>query len=138
MKSAIHFLVVDFGEGCRSCCCSSCCDRGKTKSTPSPIDLDWNGLGLEFDKSNVCTGNICSCDICPYQEYLSLYWAVFYPTLKVSSWDHLWHICQLSWWHLFKQILSWRHLYISQISNLLVTHIFGNLDFFVTKALRTF
>ena len=48
-KSKVYFLVVDFGEGC--CCCRrrSSCDRGKTKSTPSPFDLDWNGLGLEFD-----------------------------------------------------------------------------------------
>ena len=42
--------MVDFGGGCS---CSSCrsCDRGKTKSTPSPFDLDWNGLGLEFDNT---------------------------------------------------------------------------------------
>ena len=50
-KSVVYFLVVDFGEGC-SCSCRSCCDRGKTKSTPCLFDLDWNGLGLEFDKSN--------------------------------------------------------------------------------------
>ena len=43
-KSVVYFLVVDFGEGC-----SRSCDRGKTKSTPSPFDLDRNGLGLEFD-----------------------------------------------------------------------------------------
>jgi len=41
--------VVDFGGGCSSSSSSSCCcDRGKTKSTPSPFDLDWNGLGLEW------------------------------------------------------------------------------------------
>ena len=40
--------MIDFGGGSCSSCCS--CDRGKTKSTPSPFDLDWNGLGLEFDK----------------------------------------------------------------------------------------
>ena len=50
-KSVVHFLVVDFGEGCRSRS-RSCCDRGKTKSTPSPFDLDWNGLGLEFDNKS--------------------------------------------------------------------------------------
>ena len=43
-KSVAYFLVVDFGEGSRRSC-----DRGKTKSTPCPFDLDWNGLGLEFD-----------------------------------------------------------------------------------------
>ena len=43
-----HFYPENFGEGC---CSSCCCDRGKTKSTPSPFDLDWNGLGLEFDKN---------------------------------------------------------------------------------------
>ena len=41
-KSVVYFLVVDFGEGC----CRRFCDRGKTKSTPSPFDLDWNGLEL--------------------------------------------------------------------------------------------
>ena len=53
-KSVVYFLVVDFGGGCSSSSsssCCSCCDRGKTKSTPCPFDLDWNGLGLEFDKS---------------------------------------------------------------------------------------
>ena len=48
-KSAVYFLVVDFDGGCSRR--SSCCDRGKTLSTPSPFDLDWNGLGLEFDKN---------------------------------------------------------------------------------------
>ena len=41
--------MVDFGGVCCRSCCSSSCDRGKTKSTPSPFDLDWNGL--EFDKN---------------------------------------------------------------------------------------
>ena len=58
----VHFLLVDFGEGCRLWgICSMgcwgyvplvagdmfqvagdmfCCDGGKTKSTPSPTDLD--------------------------------------------------------------------------------------------------
>ena len=50
-KSVVYFLVVYFGEGCcRSR--SSSCDRGKIKSTPSPFDLDWNGLGLEFDNTS--------------------------------------------------------------------------------------
>ena len=53
-KSVVYFLVVDFGGGCRSCCCSCSCDRGKTKSTPCPFDLDWNGLGLEFDNKAYC------------------------------------------------------------------------------------
>ena len=38
------FFLVYFGGGC-SCCCSCCsCDRGKTKSTPSPRlwTLDWS------------------------------------------------------------------------------------------------
>ena len=34
-KSVVHFVLVDFGGG-SSCSCSSCCDRGKTKSTPGP------------------------------------------------------------------------------------------------------
>ena len=37
-----------------SCCCScSCCERGKTKSTPSPKTEVWTlDLGLEFDKKS--------------------------------------------------------------------------------------
>ena len=56
-KSVVYFLVVDFGGGC--CSRRSSCDRGKTKSTPCPFDLDWNGLGLEFAKNiNKITKNI--------------------------------------------------------------------------------
>ena len=47
-RPVVLFLHTDFGEGCSSSCCCSC-DRGKTKSTPSPFDLSWNGLRLEFD-----------------------------------------------------------------------------------------
>ena len=36
-----------------------------------------------------CHGEICPCDICPYQEYLSSNWPGFYETLKISSWEHL-------------------------------------------------
>ena len=44
--------VVDFGGGSSPCCCS-CCDRGKTKSTPSPKTDVWTlDLGLEFDKTD--------------------------------------------------------------------------------------
>ena len=38
-KSVVHFVLLDFGGGCSSC--SSCCDGGKTKSTPGPT---WTGL----------------------------------------------------------------------------------------------
>ena len=52
-KSVVYFLVVDFGGGCSCCSCSSCCgDRGKTKSTHCPSDLDWTvSLGFEFDNN---------------------------------------------------------------------------------------
>ena len=46
-KSVVHFVLVDFGGGCSCSCSSSCCDRGKTKSTPGPT---WTGL-LSFDWS---------------------------------------------------------------------------------------
>ena len=55
--SVEDFLVIDFGGGCSFCSSCCCCDRGKTKSTPSPFDLDWNGLGLEFDKNKF----LCDC-----------------------------------------------------------------------------
>ena len=36
----LHFLLVDLGEGSCYLLLVSC-DGGKTKSTPSPTDLDW-------------------------------------------------------------------------------------------------
>ena len=38
-KSVLHFLLEDFGEG-YLLVVVSCCDGGKTKSTPCPTDLD--------------------------------------------------------------------------------------------------
>ena len=76
-------------------------------------------LGLSWTDSNchsdICPGNICQGDICPYQEYLSCYWPDFDQSLKVVFWDHL-NRCWLSGWH-----LSWQHLSISGISQLLLT-----------------
>ena len=44
-RPVVFFHLVDIGEG-YSCCSSSPCDRGKTKSTPSPKTevwaLDWS------------------------------------------------------------------------------------------------
>ena len=49
-RPLVHPFLIDFGEGSCSFCCSSC-DRGKTKSTPSPKTEVWTlDLGLEFDK----------------------------------------------------------------------------------------
>ena len=39
--------------------------------------------------SDIYPGNICSGDICTYQEYLSCYWPDFDETLNVASWEHL-------------------------------------------------
>ena len=38
---------------------------------------------------DICPGNICLGDICPYQEYLNCYWPDFDETLKVGSCEHL-------------------------------------------------
>ena len=38
-KSVVHFLLVDFGRV--KLLVVLTCDGGKTKSTPSPTDLDW-------------------------------------------------------------------------------------------------
>ena len=38
---------------------------------------------------DICPGNICSCNICPYNKLLSCYWPNLDQTLKVGSWDHL-------------------------------------------------
>ena len=46
-KSVVHFLLVDFGEGYLLLVVTcylllvTCCDGGKTKSTPSPTELDF-------------------------------------------------------------------------------------------------
>ena len=49
-KLLVHPLLIDFGGGSCSSCCSS--DRGKTKSTPSPKTDVWTlDLRLELDKS---------------------------------------------------------------------------------------
>ena len=40
-KFEVHFLLVDFGEGYLLVSYLLTCDGGKTKSTPSPTDLDW-------------------------------------------------------------------------------------------------
>ena len=59
----VHPLLIDFGGGlgssCSSCCFSCCCcDRGKTKSTPSPKTEVWTlDLGLEFDKKVYMCGD---------------------------------------------------------------------------------
>ena len=50
-------------------------------------------LGTSRTDSNchrdICLGNSCPGDICPYQEYLSCYWPDFDETLKVGCWEHL-------------------------------------------------
>ena len=37
---------------------------------------------------DICPGNICLGDICPYQEYLSSYWSNFHQTLKPFQAEH--------------------------------------------------
>ena len=67
--------MVDFGGGCSSCSCRSC-DRGKTKSTPSPFDLDWNGLGLEFDNKKMCSPIVKDCALIgPHDQTLCSDWS---------------------------------------------------------------
>ena len=48
------FILVYFGGG-SSCCSSSCSDRGKTKSTPSPRlwTLDWSLTILQLLLYNI-------------------------------------------------------------------------------------
>ena len=37
---------------------------------------------------DICPGNICLGDICPYPEYLSSYWSDFHQTLKPFQAEH--------------------------------------------------
>ena len=70
---------------------------------------------------DICPCNICPRDIlCPYQEYLSCYWPDFDETLKVGSWEHLEQIPTVTV-TFSRQHLFWWHLYISGISQLLLT-----------------
>ena len=87
-------------------------------------------LGTSRTDSN-CQGDICPCnicprDICPYQEYLSCYWPDFDETLKVGSWEHLEQIPTVTV-TFSRQHLFWWHLYISGISQLLLTRFGLNL-----------
>ena len=54
-KSVVHFLLVDFGEGCYLLLVSW--DGGKTKSTPSPTDFDWT-VRLDWSLTKNFTGNL--------------------------------------------------------------------------------
>ena len=70
--------------------------------------------------------NICSCDICPYQEYLSCQWPDFETSLANYFPFTLGNLRQLSNGHLSMQHLSWRHLSISAISQLLLARFWPN------------
>ena len=72
-------------------------------------------LGTSTTKSN-CHGDICPGNICPYQQYLSCYWSSFVPGTIFNK-------CQLSRWHLSRQRMSWQHLSISVISQLILTQL---------------
>ena len=53
-KSVVHFLLVDFGEGCYFLTyLLTSCDGGKTKSTPSPTDLDCT-VRLDWSLTKCC------------------------------------------------------------------------------------
>ena len=59
------------------------------------------------------------------QQYLSCYWPDFDQTLKVGSWEHLEQIPTVRW-YLSRQHLSWWHLSISAISQLLLARFWPN------------
>ena len=75
--------------------------------------------------SDICPGNICPGDIYPHQQYLSCYWHDLDQTLKAGSWEHLEQIPTVRW-YLSRQHLSWRHLSISAISQLLLALFWPN------------
>ena len=86
-------------------------------------------LGTSRTDSNchgdICPWNICPHDICPYQKYLSCDWPDFDETLKVGSWEHLEQIPTVTV-TFSRQHLFWGHLYISGISQLLLTWFWWN------------
>ena len=97
------------------------------------------GLSRTYSKCNsdICPSNFCQGDICPYEEYLICYWSNFDQTLNLGS--CLWLALTDANCHgdiyPSRQHLSWRHLSILGISQLLLTQIFssqyfGGLDFF--------
>ena len=76
---------------------------------------------------DICQGNICPGDICPYQEYLSSNCPDFDETLKIGSWEHLEQI-QTVMVTFIRKHLSPQHLYISGISQLLLTRFWLNFE----------
>ena len=55
----------------------------------------WNFKGRflwTFRTNSNCQGDICTCNICPYQEYPNCYSPDFDQTLKVGFWDHLYQM----------------------------------------------
>ena len=69
-----------------------CLDLALTLPWPFPnlaSTLHWLCLDLALTLPWPCPHNICPCDICPHQEYLSFYWPDFDETLQVGSWEHL-------------------------------------------------
>ena len=55
-------------------------------------------------QNEICSSNICPCDIYPYQEYPSCHKPDFDQTLKVGSWDNLEHLPRVTL--TFAKILS--------------------------------
>ena len=75
---------------------------------------------------DICPGNICPGDLCPYQEYLSCHWPDFETSLANYYPFTLDNLRQLSNWHFSMQHLSWRHLSILAISQLLLARFWPN------------
>ena len=66
--------------------------------------------------NHICSGNICPCDICPYQEYLSSHKPDFDQTLKVGSWDHLEHIPTVT--QIPQQKFCWQNIQLEKNYNI--------------------
>merc|ERR1711954_286180 len=75
--------------------------------------------------NDICPGNICPWDICPYQQYLSCYWPDLDQTLNKGP-GNIYNRLQLPPGHLSRQHLSWGHLSISAIPQLLQALIGSN------------
>ena len=87
----------------------------------------WNFKGSFLEPSltdsdyqvNICPFNICPCEICPYQDYLRL--TLCWPKFEGRFLEPFFNRCQPLWWYLSSQHLSWQHLSISGISQLLLS-----------------
>ena len=102
----------------RSLICVSRILEGSFNSFNSVLRVIQVWLGDVKMFCNICPGNICLCDICLYQEYLSYYWPNWHLSRKHLSISGIFLLLEYlsSYWPDFNQTFG--------------TQLFGGLNFY--------